>query len=72
MDIKELRTQSPEALDRQAGELRAKIRDLRFNAGTRQLADVRDLRDARKTLARVLTVRNAAPATDASSTSSSV
>ena len=59
MDIKELRTQTPEALERLAGELRAKIRDLRFNAGTRQLADVRNLRDARKDLARVLTVKNA-------------
>jgi ribosomal protein L29 len=59
MDIKELRTQTPEALERLAGELRAKIRDLRFTAGTRQLADVRNLRDARKDLARVLTVKNA-------------
>lgn len=70
MDIKELRTQTPEALDRMAAELRAKIRDLRFNAGTRQLADVRDLRDARKLLARVLTVRQSASA--ASSPASTV
>lgn len=59
MDIKELRTQNPEALTRLAGELRASIRDLRFTVGTRSRSDVRDLRDAKRNLARVLTVLNA-------------
>lgn len=59
MDIKELRNQSAEALQKTAAELRAKVRDLRFTVGTRQRADVRDLRNIRRDLARVLTVLNA-------------
>jgi ribosomal protein L29 len=58
MDIKELRTQSAEALEKTAAEYRAKIRDLRFAVGTRSRANVRDLRKAKKDLARVLTVKH--------------
>jgi ribosomal protein L29 len=59
MDIKELRLQSKEALDKTASELRAKIRDLRFTVGTGTRGHVRDLRTAKRNLARVLTVKNA-------------
>lgn len=59
MELKDLRNQSPERLDQLAGELRAKVRDLRFTVGTRQRSDVRDLRMAKKELAQVLTIRNA-------------
>ena len=58
MNVKELRTQTAEALTKTAGELRGRIRDLRFTVGTRQRADVRDLRNAKRDLARVLTVLN--------------
>jgi ribosomal protein L29 len=57
MDLKELRNQSAQRLDELAGELRSKIRDLRFTVGTRQRANVRDLRKAKLELARLLTIR---------------
>jgi ribosomal protein L29 len=59
MDVKEFRNQTPEALDKTAAEIRAKIRDLRFTVGTGSRGNVRDLRNAKRDLARVLTVKNA-------------
>lgn len=59
MDAKELLTQSAERLDQLAAEARGTIRDLRFTVGTRQRANVRDLRHAKKELARILTARSA-------------
>ena len=59
MNAKELRSHSPERLDQMAAELRATIRGLRFTVGTRERANVRDLRKAKRDLARLLTVRNA-------------
>lgn len=56
MDVKDLRNQSAVRLRELADELRAKIRDLRFTVGTRQSANVRDLRKAKRGLAQVLTV----------------
>lgn len=57
MDVKDLRNQSADRLLELANELRAKIRDLRFTVGTRQSANVRDLRKTKQDLARVLTLR---------------
>lgn len=58
MELKDFRNQSAERLNELALELRAKIRDLRFVVGTRQGARVRDLRQAKRELARILTVQN--------------
>jgi ribosomal protein L29 len=58
MDLKELRNQSQERLQELALEARTKIRDLRFTVGTRQRANVRDLRKAKQELARILTLIN--------------
>ncbi|OGL73556.1 50S ribosomal protein L29 [Candidatus Uhrbacteria bacterium RIFCSPHIGHO2_12_FULL_60_25] len=58
MEVKDLRNQSPVRLLELANELRAKIRDLRFTVGTRQSANVRDFRKAKRDLARILTIRN--------------
>lgn len=57
MDVKDLRNQAPVRLLELANELRAKIRDLRFTVGTRQSANVRDFRTAKRDLARILTIR---------------
>lgn len=54
--VKDLRNNSTDQLLRLAGETRAKIRDLRFTVGTRQSANVRDLRKAKRDLARILTI----------------
>jgi ribosomal protein L29 len=59
MKASELRTKSRDHLSQMAGELRATVRNLRFTVGTPSRANVRDLRKARKELARVLTVKNA-------------
>ncbi len=58
MDVKDLRNQSADRLLELANELRAKVRDLRFTVGTRQSANVRDLRKTKQDLARVLTLWN--------------
>lgn len=63
MDAKELRNKSREELVRMVAELEATIRDLRFKTATRQLTKVRDVRKAKRDLARiksVLTVTKAA------------
>ncbi len=54
MEIKELRQKSAEELRRMAEELRTEIQSLRFKAHLRSLRQVRSLRVARKTLARVI------------------
>lgn len=54
MDIKELRQKNAEELRRMAQELRTEIQGLRFKAHLRSLRQVRSLRVARKTLARVI------------------
>ncbi len=53
MDAKELRQKTVQELTLAAAELRAKLRDLRFNAKLRQGAKVAELRIARRDLARV-------------------
>ena len=56
MDIKELRTQSVSRLGELQNEQVMKIKDLRFSVGTRQQTHVRDLRKAKRLLARINTV----------------
>lgn len=56
MTIKELRQLSePERL-RLLTESREKLRELRFKAARRELKDVREVREAKKLIARILTL----------------
>jgi len=57
MDIKELRDKTDVELDRLLVELRNKTREQRFRIAARQLSDVREVRDAKKTIARILTLK---------------
>lgn len=59
MDIKELKEKSLPELDRTLGELREKVRDMRFRDASGQLKKVRDLREAKRTIARILTLKRA-------------
>ena len=57
VDLKKLRTLSPDDLDKEAHELRDEIWKLRLQRSTGQLQDVGKIRRCRQDLARVLTVR---------------
>ncbi len=61
MDANALRQSSSVERERLVAELRAKIQKLRRAAATRALSNVRELRETRAALARLLTVRNEAP-----------
>jgi ribosomal protein L29 len=56
MDISTLRSASPAERERLLAEARAKLRDLRFKAATRQLAKVRQIRVLKRDIAQILTV----------------
>ena len=56
MTIKELRQLSDTEVHRLLSELREQLRDMRFKAARRELKDVRDMREAKKTIARILTL----------------
>ncbi len=58
MKMKELREKSEKELDRLLAEFRDKVRDMRFKIAARQLSDVRDVREARKVIARILTLKS--------------
>jgi ribosomal protein L29 len=55
MKIAELREKTDVELDRLLAENRDKVRDLRFKVAARQISDVRDIREAKKNVARILT-----------------
>ncbi|HTK05233.1 MAG TPA: 50S ribosomal protein L29 [Candidatus Eisenbacteria bacterium] len=57
MKISELREKSEVELDRMVGELRNRVRDLRFKVASRQLNDVREIREARQAIAQILTLK---------------
>jgi ribosomal protein L29 len=59
MTIKELREKTDVELDRLLAEQRDKVRDFRFRLAARQLADVREVRDAKRLIARILTLKTA-------------
>lgn len=52
--FKELSQKTPVELRRQADELRAELRDLRFKVKTRQYLKVRTVREKRRELARTV------------------
>ena len=55
MAAKELQQKSAAELNREAADLHRTIRDLRFKIATRQHGKVRDMRNAKRQLARLLT-----------------
>ncbi|MEY4744960.1 MAG: Ribosomal protein [Candidatus Parcubacteria bacterium] len=57
MKISELREKTDLELDRMLAEFRNKVRDLRFRVTARQLSDVRDIRETRKAIAQILTLK---------------
>lgn len=56
LTIKELRAKTAEELRRLYNEYCEKRRDLNFKAASKQLKDVREIREARRVIARVLTL----------------
>lgn len=56
MKFKELKNQSEAELKKLKVELQDKLRDLRFKIASRQLKNVRETREAKKTIARVMTL----------------
>jgi ribosomal protein L29 len=56
MKIKELREKNPAELKKLLAGTRELMRELRFSAASKQLKDVRDLREAKKMIARILTL----------------
>ncbi len=55
MAAKELKQKSAVELNREAADLHSAIRDLRFKIATRQHGKVRDMRNKKRDLARILT-----------------
>jgi ribosomal protein L29 len=57
MKTSELREKSDQELDRLLAELRDKVRDMRFKIAARQQSDVREVRETRQAIARILTLK---------------
>lgn len=56
MDIKELRKKEQAELHKLLKLNRERLRDLRFKVAAKQHKDVRDVRETKRTIARILTV----------------
>lgn len=59
MKLRELKDKSAEELEKLLAETRETVRRVRFGIGAAQHPKVRDLRNARKTIARILTLLGA-------------
>lgn len=57
LEWKELQGMSPPDLNRELARLREEIRTIRFRISQNQEKKVRELREYRKTVARILTIR---------------
>jgi ribosomal protein L29 len=57
MKIKELRDKSDVELDKMLAEYRSKLQDQRFAIAGRRLKRVREVRDIRKGIAQILTLK---------------
>lgn len=55
MDFKEIKTKTEAELHRLLADHRDKLREARFKDASRQLKDVREIREIKKTIARILT-----------------
>lgn len=58
MEIKELKTKTTSELQHLLAQHREKLRELRFKDSNRQLKNIREIRQNRETVARILTVLN--------------
>lgn len=58
MELKELKKKSEDELHSLLAESREKIRGLRFKDANKQLKNVREIREAKRTAARILTLLN--------------
>ena len=58
MEFKELKTKSENELHRLLAEMRNEIRELRFKDASKQLKDVREIREKRTAVAQILTLLN--------------
>ncbi|OGY88839.1 MAG: 50S ribosomal protein L29 [Candidatus Komeilibacteria bacterium RIFCSPLOWO2_01_FULL_45_10] len=58
MEFKELKGKSAEELQKLLAQFREKVRDLRFSVSAKQLKNIRQLREAKKAVAKILTVLN--------------
>ncbi len=58
MEFKELKTKSENELHRTLATLRNEVRELRFKDASKQLKDVREIREKRITIANILTLLN--------------
>lgn len=56
MKFKELKEKSPAELNSLIKLAREKLRDLRFKVASKQLKNVREVREEKKTIARILTL----------------
>ncbi|MEK7167382.1 MAG: 50S ribosomal protein L29 [Patescibacteria group bacterium] len=56
MEIKELREKEIKELNHLLSELRKKLDDLNFKVAQKQLKNVREVRNAKKAIAQILTV----------------
>lgn len=56
MEIKELKIKSAAELNKTLFEYQDKLRDLRFKVGSEQVKNVREIRETRKTIARIKTL----------------
>jgi len=59
MTIKELKSKTESELHELLAENRWKLKDLRFKNANGQLKDVREMRETKQNIARILTVLNA-------------
>ena len=58
MEFKELKKKSENELHKLLSEQRDKLRDLRFKDASKQLKNVREIREVRKIIAQTLTLLN--------------
>jgi ribosomal protein L29 len=61
MDIKELREKTAVELERLLAQARNRMRELRFKVAAKQLTDVREIRETRKLIAQIMTLKPKAP-----------
>jgi large subunit ribosomal protein L29 len=64
MDIKELKKKSEGELQKLLSETREKLRELNFKDANKQLKNVREIRETKKSVAQILTMLNSKKVSD--------